>query len=63
MGGQVLDLPEIRIRNEGREEGREVGREEGRREGRREAEAEIRRLREENEALRKRIEAKENSCK
>ncbi len=59
MGGQVLDLPEIRIRNEGREEGREVGREEGRRE----AEAEIRRLREENEALRKRIEAKENSCK
>ncbi len=55
MGGQVLDLPEIRIRNEGREEGRE--------EGRREAEAEIRRLREENEALRKRIEAKENSCK
>ena len=59
MGGQVLDLPEIRIRNEGREEGREVGREEGRRV----AEAEIRRLREENEALRKRIEAKENSCK
>ena len=51
MGGQVLDLPEIRIRNEGREEGR------------REVEAEIRRLREENEALRKRIEAKENSCK
>ncbi len=52
MGGKVLDLPEFRIYDQGKEEGRKEGIEEGIKEG----ESERNALKQENERLRKEIE-------
>ena len=40
MGGKVLDLPEFKIYDQGKEEGRKEGREEGIKEGRKEGKEE-----------------------